>query len=103
MVIELVDWKEIDKKWQEAWMEESAFEAEPSDESKFFLTVAYPYVSGPIHVGHARTYTVPDTIARYKRMQGYNVLFPMAFHYTGTPLVGSAKRERIGMRNFWRL
>ncbi len=86
------DWKEIDKKWQDNWEEEKIFEAEPSDDSKFFLTVAYPYVSGPIHVGHARTYTVPDTIARYKRMQGFNVLFPMAFHYTGTPLVGASKR-----------
>ncbi len=88
----MVDWEKIDEKWQEAWREEEIFEAEPSDDPKFFLTVAYPYVSGPIHVGHARTYTVPDTIARYKRMQGYNVLFPMAFHYTGTPLVGASKR-----------
>jgi len=88
----MVDWKEIDKKWQEAWRGESVFESDPSDDPKFFLTVAYPYVSGPMHVGHARTYTVPDTIARFKRMQGYNVLFPMAFHYTGTPLVGASKR-----------
>ncbi len=88
----MVDWKEIDRKWQEAWSEEGVFESDPSDDPKFFLTVAYPYVSGPMHVGHARTYTVPDTIARFKRMQGYNVLFPMAFHYTGTPLVGASKR-----------
>lgn len=88
----MVDWKEIDKKWQETWREEGIFEADPEEEPKFFLTVAYPYVSGPMHVGHARTYTVPDTIARYKRMQGYNVLFPMAFHFTGTPLLGAAKR-----------
>lgn len=88
----MVDWKEIDKKWQKAWKENEVFESEPSEDPKFFLTVAYPYVSGPMHVGHARTYTVPDTIARYKRMQGYNVLFPMAFHFTGTPLVGASKR-----------
>jgi len=88
----VVDWKEIDEKWQKAWRKNRVFEADPSDGSKFFLTVAYPYVSGPMHVGHARTYTVPDVIARYKRMQGYNVLFPMAFHYTGTPLVGAANR-----------
>lgn len=91
-MIELVDWKEIDKKWQKAWREEEIFEADPSEESKFYLTVAYPYVSGPMHVGHARTYTVPDAIARYKRMQGHNVLFPMAFHFTGTPLMGASKR-----------
>lgn len=88
----MVDWKNIDEKWQKAWREDGAFEAEPSDKPKFFLTVAYPYVSGPMHVGHARTYTIPDTIARFKRMQGFNVLFPMAFHFTGTPLVGASKR-----------
>ncbi len=89
----MVNWKEVDKKWQNVWKEKNAFEAEPdSDKPKFFLTVAYPYVSGPMHVGHARTYTIPDIIARYKRMQGFNVLFPMAFHYTGTPLVGASKR-----------
>lgn len=88
----MVNWKEIDKKWQRAWIENGVFETDPEDKPKFFLTVAYPYVSGPMHVGHARTYTVPDTIARYKRMQGYNTLFPMAFHYTGTPLVGAASR-----------
>ncbi len=88
----MVDWKEIDKKWQNEWREKNAFEAEPGEDPKFYLTVAYPYVSGPMHVGHARTYTVPDTIARYKRMQGYNVLFPMAFHFTGTPLLGASQR-----------
>lgn len=67
------------------------FEAKPDGE-KFYLTVAYPYVSGPMHIGHARTYTVPDAIARYKRMKGFNVLFPMAYHFTGTPIVGAAKR-----------
>ncbi|KXB05488.1 hypothetical protein AKJ49_00670 [candidate division MSBL1 archaeon SCGC-AAA382A03] len=89
----MVEWKQIDKKWQKAWRENEVFESDPEEEEpKFFLTVAYPYVSGPMHVGHGRTYTVPDTIARYKRMQGYNVLFPMAFHYTGTPLVGASRR-----------
>lgn len=88
----MVDWKEVDRKWQKEWQENGVFEAEPEDRPKFFLTVAYPYVLGPIHVGHARTYTVPDTMARFKRMQGYNVFFPMAFHYTGTPLMGASER-----------
>lgn len=90
----VVDWKKLDAKWQKAWRENEVFKAKPESEPKFFLTVAYPYVSGPMHVGHARTYTVPDIIARYKRMRGYNVLFPMAFHFTGTPLVGAAKRVK---------
>jgi len=90
----MVDWREIDAKWQRAWSEAKLFCAEPNGRPKFFITVAYPYVSGPMHIGHARTYTVPDVIARYKRMRGFNVLFPMAYHFTGTPLVGAAKRVK---------
>lgn len=88
----MVNWQEIDAKWQEKWREAKLFEAAPSGKPKFYLTVAYPYVSGPMHVGHGRTYTVPDVVARYKRMRGFNVLFPMAYHFTGTPIVGAAKR-----------
>ncbi len=87
-----MNWREIEPKWQRAWNEAKIFEASPSDKPKFYLTVAFPYVSGPPHVGHGRTYTVPDVIARYKRMRGYNVLFPMAWHFTGTPIIGAAKR-----------
>ncbi len=87
-----MNFQELDAKWQQAWREAKLFEAEPDGRQKFYLTVAYPYVSGPMHVGHGRTYTVPDVISRYKRMRGYNVLFPMAYHFTGTPIVGAAKR-----------
>lgn len=86
------DLKEICEKWQKIWKDRKAFEAEPDERPKFYLTVAYPYVSGPMHIGHGRTYTVPDVVARYKRMRGYNVLFPMAYHFTGTPIVGAARR-----------
>jgi len=88
----MVDWQQIDARWQEEWQKAKLFEATPDKRPKFYLTVAYPYVSGPMHIGHGRTYTVPDVIARYKRMRGYNVLFPMAYHFTGTPIVGAAKR-----------
>ena len=59
---------------------------------KYFLTVAYPYPNSPQHVGHGRTYTLADVHARYKRMNNYNVLFPMGFHYTGTPIVSMSQR-----------
>jgi leucyl-tRNA synthetase len=88
----MVNFQELDAKWQQAWRDARLFEAGPNKRPKFYLTVAYPYVSGPMHVGHGRTYTVPDVIARYKRMRGFNVLFPMAYHFTGTPIVGAAKR-----------
>jgi len=68
------------------------FEADPGGEEKFYLTVAYPYPSGAMHVGHGRTYIVPDVIARFQRMQGKQVLYPMAFHVTGAPVIGISKR-----------
>lgn len=84
--------KDIEKKWQKKWKEAKIFESNPDNREKLFLTVAYPYPSGSMHVGHGRTYTVPDVYARFKRMQGYNVLFPMAWHVTGAPVIGIAKR-----------
>ncbi|MDO9324263.1 MAG: leucine--tRNA ligase [Methanoregula sp.] len=69
-----------------------AFESNPSNLEKFYLTVAYPYPSGAMHVGHGRTYIVPDVIARYWRMRGKQVLYPMAFHVTGAPVIGISKR-----------
>ncbi len=83
---------ELEKKWQKKWQEEKLFESNPDDREKMYVTVAFPYPSGAMHIGHGRTYTVPDVYARFKRMQGYNVLFPMAWHVTGAPVVGIAKR-----------
>ncbi len=74
----------------ERWIH--AFESNPSNLEKFYLNVAYPYPSGAMHVGHGRTYIVPDVIARYWRMKGRQVLYPMAFHVTGAPVIGISKR-----------
>jgi leucyl-tRNA synthetase len=87
-----MDFKKIEEKWQKKWEEAGIFEAEPDSRKKFYITVAYPYPSGSMHTGHVRTYTVPDIMARFKRMQGFNVLFPMAWHVTGTPIIGAVKR-----------
>ncbi len=92
---------EIEKKWQKRWKDANIFESNPDDREKMYLTVAFPYPSGAMHVGHGRTYTVPDVYARFKRMQGYNVLFPMAWHVTGAPVVGIAKR--IERKDPWTL
>jgi len=70
-----------------------SFESDPvGDKEKYYQTVAFPYPSGAMHVGHGRTYIVPDVIARFQRMQGRQVLFPMAFHVTGTPVIGISRR-----------
>ncbi|MDO9518227.1 MAG: leucine--tRNA ligase [Methanosarcinaceae archaeon] len=82
---------DVEKKWQELWSGEKVFEPEIDEREKFFVTIPYPYLNGNLHAGHTRTFTIGDVVARYKRMQGYNVLFPMAFHVTGTPIVGLAE------------
>lgn len=82
-----MDLKKIEEKWQKKWAKEKIFEAKPDERKKFFITVPYPYVSGPYHIGHGRSYVCGDIFARYRRLKGYNVLFPMAFHITGTPVL----------------
>ena len=91
-----INWKEIEKKWQSQWIENKDFQSDPDTLPKKLITVAYPYPNSPQHIGHGRTYTLADVHARFYRMQGYNVLFPMAFHYTGTPILGMAKRVQAG-------
>ncbi len=87
----------IEKKWQEEWKKNHVFEpkVDPS-KPKFFLTVPYPYTSGALHIGHGRTNVIGDIIARYKRLSKYNVLWPMAFHVTGTPILAVSDAIRRG-------
>ena len=87
-----IDWNAIDRKWQKKWLENNDHETDSNDKEKKFITVAYPYPNSPQHIGHGRTYTIADVHSRYLRMKGFNVLFPMGFHYTGTPILGMAKR-----------
>jgi len=92
-----INWAGIEEKWRSRWEQAHVFESDPDpNREKFFLTVAYPYPNSPQHIGHGRTYTLADVHARYRRMQGYNVLFPMAFHYTGTPILAMSKRLASG-------
>jgi len=80
--------REIEKKWQERWQKSKIFEANPKPGTpKKFITIPYPYASGPQHIGHGRSYANGDIFARYYRAKGYNVLLPMAFHITGTPVL----------------
>jgi leucyl-tRNA synthetase len=85
--------KEIEEKWQNEWYEARIYEAEVDKEKpKLFITFCFPYVNGHLHVGHAFTSLRNDIYARFKRAQGYNVLFPWAWHWTGEPIAGMAKR-----------
>jgi len=78
------------------------FEGNPVPKKpKKFITAAFPYPNSPQHIGHGRAYTTTDIHARYWRMQGYNVLFPMAFHVTGTPILAMAKRIAKGDKEIY--
>jgi len=92
----MYDPKQIEKKWQDKWEQAKIFEADPiANKKKIFITSPYPYASGPSHIGHGRSFVNGDVFARYYRAKGYNVLYPMAFHITGTPVLAiSSSIER---------
>jgi len=91
------DYKAIEKKWQKRWDEENAFEAKQDfNLPKYFALVEFPYPSGQgLHVGHPRPYTALDIVSRKKRMQGFNVLFPMGWDAFGLPTENFAIKNKI--------
>lgn len=87
----------IEKKWQKIWEENKFFEAKNnSDKEKYYILVEFPYPSGSgLHVGHVRSYSALDAMARMKRLQGYNVLFPMGWDAFGAPAEQYAIKNHI--------
>ena len=86
------NYTKIENKWQNQWFQNNLFMAKKQSNKKFFIHFAYPGVSGYLHVGHMRGFTYCDIIARYKRMIGFDVLFPAGFHASGIPSIGFAKK-----------
>ncbi len=97
MAEKVVNQQEIEKKWQDIWDKERVFEmkADKSKE-KYFGTVAYPYANSVLHIGHGRTFTTAEMFLRYQRLLGKNVLFPMGFHISGTPVLAVADGIKNG-------
>ena len=95
---------QIEEKWRLKWEEKRIFEADQdSKRKKLMVTFPYPYMNGPLHVGHTFTATRVDAYARFKRMQGFNVLWPWAWHWTGQPLLGASERVAKGDEAFIRV
>ena len=89
--------RQLEEKWRKAWEKAKIFEADPDlTRKKFFITFPFSYMNGPLHVGHGFTATRVDSYARFKRMQGYNVLFPWAWHWTGETIAGASERVKNG-------
>ena len=93
----MINFKEVEKKWQEYWDNNETFKAiNGSDKKPYYVLVEFPYPSGSgLHVGHVRSYTAHDAMARMKRMQGENVLFPMGFDAFGAPAEQYAIKNHI--------
>ena len=91
------DFKAIEKKWQDVWEKEHTFAAKQDYTlPKYYALVEFPYPSGQgLHVGHPRPYTALDIIARKKRLQGYNVLYPMGWDAFGLPTENYAMKNHI--------
>ena len=87
----------IEKKWQKYWDDNQTFKAITGDKKEpYYILVEFPYPSGAgLHVGHVRSYTAQDALARMKRLQGYNVLYPMGWDAFGAPAEQYAIKNHI--------
>lgn len=98
----MADFKSIQDKWQKKWAESKIFKAtEEKHKKKFYCLEMFPYPSASfLHMGHVKNFTIGDTIARFKRMNGYNVLYPMGYDSFGLPAENAAKKAGIHPRQY---
>jgi len=96
------DHKEIERKWQDIWKKNKLYEIPDQNGNKpnFYALVEFPYPSGNLHIGHWYAFAVPDIFARMKRMQGYNVMFPIGFDSFGLPAENAAIKNKVDPRKW---